>query len=309
MIANPETIGGSMARGRMISRSLWGSKRFSALVGEYGSAAGLVYVACVTAADVAGRLEADGESVVDLLGRAGRRLGIDAIEAESLVRAAAAVGLLRVWGESPDLYAEVDGFHAHNRVREDREGSSAIPGPDSGSTPGVLRESSGSPPADSGGIRGSTPTQVQVQVQVQEEVEAEAVPLRASLPNVLLRAWRSVWSETNARQAADGEDLIPPPPMATYTADSLVSEVPALAWFPTEDLMAAELRRVLACYHIRGWQIYKTSKIIEKVGTRFKGVPPELERPAVGPVDPDKAPGRIVDERVSEIVSGIGKEI
>jgi len=74
------------------------------------------------------------------------------------------VGLIHLYIVDGEQYAEVIDFTAHNKVRKDRESTSKIPSPreSSGTTPGLLREYSG-----------STPSQVEVEVQVKDQVEVE----------------------------------------------------------------------------------------------------------------------------------------
>lgn len=150
-----------MARGRFISNTLGGSKKFSRLATDTHR---LAYVLLVTMTDVEGRVEAEPQL---LKGYAYTLLDWTNAEVQAALEDMHRVGLIQLYRIGDDQYAQVQDFDKHNKVRKDREADSKIPAPPEsatntkGRTPGGLREGSG-----------SKPSQVQVQVQVEEEVEA-----------------------------------------------------------------------------------------------------------------------------------------
>lgn len=126
----------------MISSSLSRSKRLSGLPTER---AALLYVFLVSRADAYGRAEVDPISLLDIGGRWGITHGWTQETVNGDVALLADAGLVRLWGEAPDLYAEVVKFSVHNKTRPEREAPTKVPAPpwsNSGSTPDLLRTNS-----------------------------------------------------------------------------------------------------------------------------------------------------------------------
>lgn len=159
-----------MARGRFVSKSLWGSKKFA----EVPERAANLYQCMVHNHNALGRLEADNEALLTIASRYGQRRGWteESVQAdrEHLER----VGLIRTWGDGGEnVYAQIVNWKDHNKIRADREAPNAIPDPpddNSGVTPDLLRSNSGFTQEDSG----VTPAEVQGQVQEQVQGEGQA---------------------------------------------------------------------------------------------------------------------------------------
>lgn len=153
----------------MIAKRLWNSKKAAALSDRcFG-----VYVLCVVNANVRGRFEADGLSLLAAAGMRGIVQGWTSATIETDVAELIAAGLLTSWTIDGAIYAEVVDFLKFNTVREEREAESKIPDPpgmtpagpstDRGSTPGALRKNS-----------------TELQLQGERELEDEVVRARVA---------------------------------------------------------------------------------------------------------------------------------
>lgn len=113
-----------MARGRMISSSLGGSRKFSRL---QTNEARLVYCLILPHADAYGRIEADADFVK---GTMLSRVPIDADTLEAALEDLHRVELIHLYEVDGFRYAEIVGFDEHNRTDPSREGQTSIPNPD-----------------------------------------------------------------------------------------------------------------------------------------------------------------------------------
>ncbi len=147
-----------MARGRFISNTLGGSKKFSRLQNDTHR---LAYVLLVTHTDVEGRIEAYPPL---LKGYAYTLLDWTHNQIQTALEDMHRVGLIHLYIVDDEQYAQVTDFAKHNKIRKDRESGSKIPSP---------LEDSGRTPADTATMRGSTPSQVEVEVEVEVEGEVE----------------------------------------------------------------------------------------------------------------------------------------
>lgn len=110
-----------MARGRFISATLGGSRKFARLASDTHR---MIYMLLIPSADAYGRVDVDP---VTLSGHVLTRLGI----APDVVNEALAdmhhVGLLHLYEVGEDHYAEIVGFHEHNDIDLSREAQAIIP--------------------------------------------------------------------------------------------------------------------------------------------------------------------------------------
>lgn len=140
-----------MARGRFISNSISGSKKFARLTAHDHR---LMYMMLVPHADAEGRHDADPQI---LAGQVYTRLDFTAAQIEDGLRDMHDVGLIRLYAVGEEQYLEIVGFHEHNKVRRkddgspDREAPSAIPAPPQttvDTTPEALPTNSGVAPEE-----------------------------------------------------------------------------------------------------------------------------------------------------------------
>lgn len=140
-----------MARGRFISNSISGSKKFARLTAHDHR---LMYMMLVPHADAEGRHDADPQI---LAGQVYTRLDFTAAQIEAGLRDMHDVGLIRLYAVGEEQYLEIVGFHEHNKVRRkddgspDREAPSAIPAPPQttvDTTPEALPTNSGVAPEE-----------------------------------------------------------------------------------------------------------------------------------------------------------------
>ena len=145
-----------MARGRFISNTLGGSKKFSRLKNDTHR---LAYVMLVTHADVAGRVDAYPPL---LRGYAYTLMPWTDDQIQAALEDMHRVGLITLYTVDNEQYAEILDFDKHNKVRADREKPSDIPCPPESSS--ISRENAGSTPQQ---------VEVEVQVQVQDKVQVQ----------------------------------------------------------------------------------------------------------------------------------------
>lgn len=140
-----------MARGRFISNSISGSKKFARLTAHDHR---LMYMMLVPHADAEGRHDADPQI---LAGQVYTRLDFTPAQIEAGLRDMHDVGLIRLYAVGDEQYLEIVGFHEHNKVRRkddgspDREAPSAIPAPPpttANTTPEALPTDSGVTPEE-----------------------------------------------------------------------------------------------------------------------------------------------------------------
>lgn len=177
-----------MARGRFVSNTLGGSRKFARLTGDFPR---LLYVLLITHTDVNGRVDADP---LWIRGQILTRIPADDDAINAALEEMHAVGLIHLYTANGAPYLEIVNFEEHNKVRADREAQATIPGPD-GSTPATKPDRSPStmPTGDRAGraqrttselagpapekVRsesGVTPAQVEVEVEVQGQVQVQA---------------------------------------------------------------------------------------------------------------------------------------
>lgn len=110
-----------MARGRMLSSTLGGSKKFAQLKTDTSR---MIYMLLIPHTDAYGRVEADA---VTLAGRVLTRLTTPIEEIEESLQDMERVGLIRLWEVDDDEYLEIVDFHEHNAVVLSREAQAIIP--------------------------------------------------------------------------------------------------------------------------------------------------------------------------------------
>jgi hypothetical protein len=160
-----------MASRRMISTSLGDSEKFSTLKNDTHR---LAYVLLVTWADAEGRFLADS---VSLRGKLYTRLPWEARTVEAALLDMDAVGLIRLYTIGKHRYGVIVGFHEHNTIRRNADGTpkeeaqSRIPAPPEGVTTnpgtGVVPE----PYRSSPGV-----TQAEVEVELERELQSQPPP-------------------------------------------------------------------------------------------------------------------------------------
>ncbi len=166
-----------MARGRFISESVWGSKRFANL-DERGAN---IYFLIVSSADGWGCREYDADSVLDTARKFGRARAWTIDQVNESLELIEGAKLVRTWSDDGHRLAFVDKFFDHNTIREDRKGNPQTPVPPWGDDP---RAPSREPRRNRGGTAAEprrtaaeprgTAHQEQEQEQEQAEAEAEA---------------------------------------------------------------------------------------------------------------------------------------
>lgn len=113
-----------MARGRMLSSSLGGSRKFSRLTNNDHR---LIYCLLLPHADAYGRVEADADYVK---GTVLSRVPVDPETVDAALEEMAEVGLINLYEVDGFWYAEFVDFNEHNRTYPEREAQTSIPGPD-----------------------------------------------------------------------------------------------------------------------------------------------------------------------------------
>jgi len=172
-----------MARGRFISNTLGGSKKFSRLRNDTHR---LAYVMLVTHADVAGRVDAYPPL---LRGYAYTLMPWTDDQIQAALEDMHRVGLITLYTVDNEQYAEILDFDKHNKVRADREKPSDIPCPPESSS--ISRENAG-----------STPQQVEVEVQVQVQDKVQVQETTTSSNNDDLETLVEAWNTNRGRLPA-----------------------------------------------------------------------------------------------------------
>lgn len=113
-----------MARGRMLSSSLGGSRKFSRLT---SNDARLIYCLLIAHTDAYGRVEADPDYVK---GTVLSRVPVTSDEVQAALEEMRDVGLIDLYLVDNFQYAEIVGFTDHNRTYPSREAQTTIPAPD-----------------------------------------------------------------------------------------------------------------------------------------------------------------------------------
>lgn len=110
-----------MARGRFISATLGGSRKFARLANDRHR---MIYQLLIPSADAYGRIDADP---ITLGGRVLTRLGIAPDEISAALADMHEVGLIHLYQVGEDQYAEIVNFHEHNDIDLSREAQAEIP--------------------------------------------------------------------------------------------------------------------------------------------------------------------------------------
>lgn len=211
-----------MARGRFISNSISGSKKFARLTAHDHR---LMYMMLVPHADAEGRHDADPQI---LAGQVYTRLDFTAAQIEAGLRDMHDVGLIRLYAVGEEQYLEIVGFHEHNKVRRkddgspDREAPSAIPAPPQttvDTTPEALPTNSGVAPEEDESnsalrvkgkglrVKGEERT-LSIRDDVPDPAPVEAAPRRASKTDpppgetITLADLIGVWNEERGQLRA-----------------------------------------------------------------------------------------------------------
>lgn len=174
-----------MARGRMISASLGGSRKFSRLTSNDHR---LVYCLLIAHADAYGRIEADADYVK---GTALSRVPVDTETVQGALTEMHEIGLITLYEVDGFQYAEFADFAEHNRTYPDREAQTSIPAPD-GTTP------QRPPRSDQG-----TPSQTQGRPTAQRRHDAGTTKTRPTTTKVTEKRKRN----KNENKEEDLKDL------------------------------------------------------------------------------------------------------
>jgi len=110
-----------MARGRFISASLGGSRKFARLASDTHR---MIYMLLIPSADAYGRVDVDP---VTLSGRVLTRLSISPDVVSAALADMHSVGLIHLYDVGEDHYAEITNFHEHNDIDLSREAQGEIP--------------------------------------------------------------------------------------------------------------------------------------------------------------------------------------
>lgn len=110
-----------MARGRFISATLGGSRKFARLANDTHR---MIYMLLIPSVDAYGRIDADP---VTLCGRVLTRLGIAPDDANTALADMHQVGLIHLYQVGEDQFAEIVDFHEHNDIDLSREAQAVIP--------------------------------------------------------------------------------------------------------------------------------------------------------------------------------------
>ncbi len=219
-----------MARGRFISATLGGSRKFARLANDTHR---MIYVLLIPSADAYGRVDVDP---VTLSGRVLTRLSISPDVVSAALADMHNVGLIHLYDVGEDHYAEITNFHEHNDIDLSREAQGEIPDargvlppekPPRGTkradadprvwsgeyvaanvhpeaAPSAAAQADSAPvlplsrPApDNGGQRQSNPSAIrhEVEVEVEGEVEDKDMSARADNPPTFLETLISTWND------------------------------------------------------------------------------------------------------------------
>ena len=131
--------------------------------------------------------------------------------------------------------------------------------------------------------------------------------------NTLLRCWKRMYADVNHDLSLKNEPPLIPAPASFYVADTLAREVAdALAYFPTDDLLVAEMRRVARCFEDKDLHI--TFKgVCGQLGQVFRGcrhpdpvIWDASQNAREGPSQPrGEAHGGPADTRVAELTQRV----
>lgn len=276
-----------MARGRFLSRALANSRRFS----ELDERSALVYAITYTYANVDGRLEVDGLSILAMMARFGLAHRYTIEDMDICREKIAATGLWKTYQADGRECAEIDKFFEHNKIRSDRESKGTIPGP----TPDLLRSDSGVTPESAtpkareyattslslssrSSLSSSTPS---VPSSVDRSPPPECPPKRTAArsyregePDRVIRCWTLMCERADAEGRARGLPKFYRPPADHFTATQ-VAAAGNSAEFPDEALVE-EMRRIARIYEGKDWTI--TFKgVCMKIGQVFKGAGEDSE--------------------------------
>lgn len=141
-----------MARGRMISATLGGSRKFSRLT---NNDARLVYCLLLAHADAYGRVEADPDYVK---GTVLSRIPISTDDVQAALEDMHAVNLIHLYTVDGFQYAQFESFADHNRTYPSREAQTTIPGPDGNVPERPPRDDQGEPETEPSQDSGATKT-------------------------------------------------------------------------------------------------------------------------------------------------------
>jgi hypothetical protein len=125
-----------MADGRMLKKTISNSKKL-AMVSDRAK---VIWFMMLPHTDIAGRLNACPEIAK---GQYLTMLNYPAKTIQKCLEELHNAGLIILYKINGDQYAEFTRFADFQSLRADREGESKIPGPDCGTTPGVVQENSG----------------------------------------------------------------------------------------------------------------------------------------------------------------------
>lgn len=292
-----------MARSRMVSTSLPGSKKLAAV--RSVEAAWLFSPAGMGATDREGRFEADEDSLARVADRFGRSHGWSY---EDLLRwrkelADAQLWIVYEW-EGREIAQVVD-YHKHN-CSHWKERPSDFPPPDGYSDeaerakyerkmpaiPGPWAQGWASDPGKPSNLEPSTPSNRptldekpgEVEVEVEIEVEAEVVEgggggnidrAKRNTPTHEARAQRLVdcWTAAHTRVNAASQNASPliRPPADFYEAEKAATALgDTIDLFKDDETLAKELARLICVYDEKGW--VRTFKgILRHLGQEFPG--------------------------------------
>lgn len=188
-----------MARGRMISSTLGGSRKFSRLT---SNDARLIYCLLLPHTDAYGRVEADPDYVK---GTVLSRVPIDMYAVQDALTEMHEVGLIELYEVDDFQYAQFTDFEEHNRTYPDREAQTTIPGPD-----GIVPQR---PPRNDSG----TPSQTQDAPKARRAQDPGKTQARPTTTKVTEKRKRKVNTEEvlNPPTPQNAEPLAPPDVEAT----------------------------------------------------------------------------------------------
>jgi hypothetical protein len=301
---------GTIWRGRLLSRTIVDSKKLATV----GERAALVYVLLLPQHDGEGMIEADDLSMLTGCGRFALARNWSLLDMATVREELVGAGLWSMTDGPHGEAAEFVGWEDHQRLDKIGRGSRL-----SGRTSPAI---SGTTPA----ISGTTQAQlrprreVEVEVEVEDEDEAEAVTRTSSsssprpstkedtpLPgssetaNALIRCFRRAFRERNAEHP---EDPIAPPGIATYEAEQIAREHgDSIAFFPTDELLTAEIRRVCRCALEKGWVL--RFALCKQIGQAFPGT--SQPDPVIWKQEPNGSGP--THPKVAALTSGIGRRM
>lgn len=136
-----------MAEGRMLKKAISTSRRLADLQSD---SARMLYTWIIPHLDIEGRFYADPEMVKGSVVPRIKSFTLSKIE--ECLSDMHKVGLILVYKVDGDTYLQLRKFEDHQNLRRDKEAQSNIPAPNemdnSGTTPGLLPECSGTTPAE-----------------------------------------------------------------------------------------------------------------------------------------------------------------